>query len=60
MKCVLGSLSCAGPYAPDGSAVCNDCAEKHDENLEETRKHCKCNECYFYRQDNGLGTKELN
>lgn len=60
MKCVQGMLSCDGPYAPEGSAVCNDCAEKHDENLEETRKHCQCNECYFYRQDNGLGNKELN
>lgn len=56
-NCVLGTISCAGPYAPDGSAVCNDCAEKHDENIEETRKHCQCAECYYWREDNNLNPK---
>ncbi len=60
MKCLVGNMACAGPYAPDGEIVCSRCAEKHDEKIEETRKHCKCNECYFYRQDNGLNQKEVN
>ncbi len=60
MKCIRGNITCAGPYAPDGSLVCSDCAEKHDKDIEDTRKHCRCSECFSYREDNGLNQKELN
>lgn len=60
MSCVLGKLECAGPFSSDGNLVCDACANKHDENIEETRKRCWCSECHWFREDNGLNQKEKN
>jgi len=43
LKCKSGKSDCAGPYAPDGSDVCFDCAVYHDKYQDINQ--CKCSEC---------------